>query len=97
MFVDQGVFHQDITAQPVFVDTALAQMTEIEDRLAGIIYGAREMAAVAEEMMRNLSTTDMQGTTHDRRAMHVRVNAGKQLIGATRHQLGALMAILGQR
>jgi hypothetical protein len=97
MFIDQSVFQQDVAAQSIVAAATLAQITEIENRLAGIIGGAREMAAVAEEMMRNLASPNDQTTPMDRRILTARVTASKQLISATNHQLGALVAIIGQR
>jgi uncharacterized membrane protein len=71
--------------------TAVAASTALEDQLARIITAARNVAVVAEELLRDVSASGIHAGT----APHA-VSMAPRLLAATEQQLASVAAMLRQ-
>ncbi|MGL4241351.1 MAG: hypothetical protein ACRCTI_09610 [Beijerinckiaceae bacterium] len=69
-------------------------LSDIEDRLAGIIAAVRDVAVAAEELLREISVPD-GALRHDLPA-RVNVNCAPFMMEASRVQISALSAMIGR-
>jgi hypothetical protein len=72
----------------------VALNAELEGQLADIITSARDVAVIAEELLREFSTRQLAGTSDNLKQLSHAVTVAPRLLTATQQQLLSLMSML---